>query len=176
MTLDEITERGISPALRLLPARMNSAEAGIMLLTIGLQESRFLHRRQLVGNPPRPTGPAKGFWQFERGGGVTGVMTHAATSGHAKALCQERGVTWGSSPIWDALEHDDVLAAGFARLLLWSDPGALPRVTDTDGGWKLYLRTWRPGAYTRGTPAERAQLRAKWDGHHRQARRYLRMP
>ena len=69
MTLNEIRERAIAPALRLLPARMNSPEAEVMLLAIGLQESRFEHRRQLVGSPPRPTGPAKSFWQAELAAG-----------------------------------------------------------------------------------------------------------
>jgi len=55
-----------------------------------------------------------------------------------------------------------VLAAGLARLLLWTDRPPLPALQDVEGGWQLYLRTWRPGAYTRGTPALRAELRAKW--------------
>lgn len=53
----------LDPALKLLPS-MDSVRARMMLLAIGLQESRFEHRRQL-GN-----GPARGFWQFESGGGV----------------------------------------------------------------------------------------------------------
>ena len=47
--------------------------------------------------------------------------------------------------IYAALEYDDVLAAGVARLLLWTDPKALPPVGDVDAAWALYLRTWRPG-------------------------------
>ena len=77
MTLNEIREQAITPALALLPARMSSSEAELMLLVIGLQESRFQHRRQLVGSPPRPTGPAKSFWQAELGGGmVTGLLRY----------------------------------------------------------------------------------------------------
>ena len=44
-----------------------------------------------------------------------------------------------------ALEHDDVLAAAFGRLLLWTDPRAPPAVGDESGAWALYLRCWRPG-------------------------------
>lgn len=163
MTLSEIRERAIAPALALLPARMSSREAEIMLLAIGLQESRFQHRRQLVGSPPRPTGPAKSFWQAELGGGmVAGVRTHEATKAHAAALYRARGVAPDNRSIWSAIEHDDVLAAGLARLLLWSDPGRLPGEDDVEGAWRLYLKTWRPGAYDRGTAEQRAELRAKW--------------
>ena len=42
-------------------------------------------------------------------------------------------------------EWDDVLAAAFARLLLFTDPAKLPKLGDADGAWQLYLRTWRPG-------------------------------
>lgn len=139
MTLDEITHTAIDPALALLPRHMDSPQARVMLLTIGLQESRFLFRRQM-GN-----GPAKGFWQFERGGGVKGCMTHYASKDHLAELCRVRSVAFDALAIWNALETDDVLAAGLARLLLWTDPGKLPALGDVDGAWELYLRTWRPG-------------------------------
>ena len=135
-TLASITTSAIDPALDLLPARMDSPEARVMLLAIGLQESRFTHRRQVGG-------PARGFWQFEKGGGVRGVLRHPASAQHANMLCSVRGVTNTADRVYDALEHDDILAAGFARLLLWTDPQALPM--RGDDGWALYLRTWRPG-------------------------------
>ncbi|GFN25502.1 hypothetical protein ADE_12000 [Achromobacter denitrificans] len=168
--LQTIIRTAIDPALALLPARMDTPAARIMLLATGLQESKFKDRRQLVGNPPRPVGPAKSFWQAEQGGGmVHGVRLHAATRAAAAQLYQARGVPARDAAIWDAVEHDDVLAAGLARLLLWSDPGRLPAVSDAEGAWALYLRTWRPGAYARGTPTQRAELRAKWAGNHAQA-------
>lgn len=146
MKLHEIIETSIRPALALLPAEMDTSEARIMLLAIGLQESRFEHRRQLVGNPPRPSGPAKSFWQAEQGGGmVHGVRLHVATRAAAARLYQARAVPARDAAIWDAIEHDDVLAASLARLLLWSDPGRLPAEGDEQGAWNLYLRTWRPG-------------------------------
>ncbi|MFY4004882.1 hypothetical protein [Achromobacter denitrificans] len=146
MDLKIALDTAITPALALLPAKMDTPEARIMLLAIGLQESRFEHRRQLVGSPPRPVGPAKSFWQAEQGGGmVHGVRLHAATSATAARLYQARGVSPRDAAIWDAIEHDDVLAAGLARLLLWSDPGRLPPVGDEQGAWAQYLRTWRPG-------------------------------
>lgn len=170
VNLMTITDEAITPALALLPAKMDTAEARLMLLAIGLQESRFIDRRQLVGRPPRPVGPAKSFWQAEQGGGmVRGVRTHSATRDLAAQLCRTRGVVADDAAIWNAIERDDVLAAGLARLLLWTDPGRLPALGDEDGAWQLYLRTWRPGAYARGTSEQRTELRAKWASNHTQA-------
>ncbi|MEN4919724.1 hypothetical protein ABE485_13690 [Achromobacter spanius] len=163
MDLKTVNDKAIGPALALLPAKMDSAAGRIQLLATGLQESLFLHRRQLIGQPPRPAGPAKSFWQGEVGGGmVHGVRLHVATRAAAAHLYQARGVPARDAAIWDAIEHDDVLAAGLARLLLWSDPLPLPEVGAEEDSWALYLRTWRPGAYARGTPVQRAELRAKW--------------
>lgn len=50
----------IDEAFSLLPSKMNSKEARLMLLAIGLQESRFQYRRQLVGSPPRQEGSSAG--------------------------------------------------------------------------------------------------------------------
>lgn len=138
MTLTEIRGQAIAPALALLPARMSSPSAEVMLLAIGLQESRFSHRRQVGG-------PARGFWQFEQGGGVRGVLRHSASREHALAVCRIRNVIATEGAVYAALEHDDVLAAAFARLLLWTDPKALPALGDEQAAWDLYLRVWRPG-------------------------------
>lgn len=170
MTLDQIINAGINPALYLLPSEMDSKAARVQLLAIGLQESLFEHRRQLVGKPPKPVGPANSFWQGERGGGmVQGVRTHHATAKPASALYSARGVAANNQAIWDAIEVDDVLAAGLARLLLWSDPLPMPKVGDEEGAWQLYLRTWRPGAWTNGNAAQRAKLRSKWSQNYAKA-------
>lgn len=155
MTLSEIREQAITPALALLPARMSEhrERVEIMLLAIGLQESRFEHRRQILG-------PARSFWQAERGGGmVHGVLRHHLTSEAAVALCDARGVQPVDQAVYLAIEHDDVLAAGLARLLLWSDPLPLPKVGEVAKAWDYYLRTWRPGKPHRAT----------WDGLYAQA-------
>src|SRR5690606_12018619 len=68
----------IEAGLALLPEPDSSREARAMLLAIALQESRFMHRRQIGG-------PARGYWQFEVGG-VRGVMTHRHTSTLAREL------------------------------------------------------------------------------------------
>lgn len=118
--------------------RYDSPQAQVMLYAIGLQESRFAHRTQIGG-------PARGFWQFERGGGVIGVLNHRASREAARAVCALRGIPASDRAVYGQLEHDDMLACAFARLLLWTDPQALPAVGDADGAWDLYLRVWRPG-------------------------------
>jgi hypothetical protein len=176
MTLDEIMRTGIEPALAWLPPKMTTPEARVMLLAIGLQESKFVHRWQVLSDPTKK-GPARSFWQGEQGGGmVTGTMTHPASKELARAACAAHSVPFTPAAVWAAIEADDVLAAILARLLLWTEPGALPRVTDTEAAWLLYLRAWRPGAHARGTPAKRAQLRAEWEEHYRAARAFLGLP
>ncbi|MCY1194844.1 hypothetical protein D9M72_61530 [compost metagenome] len=137
--LGTIVRTAIDPALALLPAKMDTPAARVQLLAIGLQESRFLYRRQL-GN-----GPARGLWQFERTGGVRGVLTHPASREYAYRICGGRGLSPVAAAVHPALETDDVLAAAFARLLMWTDGWRLPVVGDVQGGWEMYIRTWRPG-------------------------------
>lgn len=135
----------VEPAFRELPARMASDEARVMLLAIGLQESRFRHRLQMPLRPGMPNGPARGFWQFEQGGGVKGVMGHRASSRLALESISSRNLRPNSPTVWAALATDDVLAAIFARLLLWTDPAPLPRIGDHEAAWDCYIRNWRPG-------------------------------
>lgn len=162
MTLDQVIAKILNPGLAQLPLAMDTPKARLMMLTIGLQESKFKDRAQVLNGGGK--GPARGFWQFERGGGVKGVMNHHATTGHAHRLCAERGVAWDASVIWAKLETDDLLACGFARLLLYSDPKPLPSIDDVNAAWDLYAeRTWRPGKPHRST----------WDGYHAAARNAL---
>lgn len=137
MTLMDALNDIIDPALAEIPARMSSDAARVMLLAIGLQESRLTYRRQRGG------GPARGLWQFERFGGCLGVLGHRASAQHAQVLCGKHGVRPTASDVYQRLAEDDVLAAGFARLLLWTDPHPLP--DNMDDGWSYYLRNWRPG-------------------------------
>lgn len=171
MTLDEITTSAIDPALRLLPRKMDTLEARVQMLTTGLQESGFLHRRQLIavkdgnGNTTlMPMGPAKSFWMGERGGGlVRGVRRHPATADLATAIYKLRGVRRLDSSIWNAIEGDDVLAAALARLLIYTDPWRVPALGDHRAGWAMYIRTWRPGK-----PREET-----WPGYHREATAFV---
>lgn len=126
------------PAMQLLPANMKSSKADVIGMTIGLQESLLKFRHQIGG-------PAHGLWQFEKGGGVRGVLTHRASAGLAKEIQLDRGHGTGVNAAYDALEHDDVFAAVFARLLMWTDPFPLAEVDQVQRAWKFYERTWRPG-------------------------------
>ena len=131
----------IPAAYSLLPDRLRSPEATVMLLAIGLQESKFAHRRQM------PKGPARGFWQFERAGGVEGVLNHASTGKTIRNALE--GLRYRSTmdayQCHTAIEHNDVLACCFARLLLWTLPDALPGRLDVEKGWAQYIKAWRPG-------------------------------
>ena len=144
MELKDVLSTAIEPALKLLPARMTSNEARVMLLAIGLQESRFKYRQQIGG-------PARGWFQFEAGGGVRGVINHAVTRPIARDACDELDIACCVSKVYEALPLNDVLAAVFARLLLFSDPFKLPAIGDAQGAWDLYIRTWRPGKPHRQT-------------------------
>ncbi len=142
----------IEAALDFLPQHMDSPQARVMLIAIGLQESRLKHRYQLVAGKPKAKGPARGLWQFERMGGTAGVLTHSASFRLALATVESANLTaFDPRTVWTHLEHDDLLAARFARLLLWTDPRALPARGDAQGGWDCYIRNWRPGKPHRDT-------------------------
>jgi hypothetical protein len=144
MSVEHFYNEIVSPGLAHLFALGGprpSDTATQMLLTIALQESALKHRVQRLnsGNP----GPARGWWQFERMGGVAGVMQHPSSSKLARALCESCLVPFTSADIWRCLEGHDVLATGFARLLLWTDPRPLPK--NAHAGWDYYMDNWRPG-------------------------------
>ncbi|MDG9928549.1 MULTISPECIES: hypothetical protein [unclassified Pseudomonas] len=161
MTLRELRFGALAEAFRLLPARMESQLAELHLVAFTLQEDPQQRRRQW------PTGPARGLWQFELGseqtrGGVWGIYMHPASREHLRAVAAARGVPFEPEAIYKRLQHDDVLAACCARLLMFTDPHQLPERGDVEGAWQLYLRTWRPGAHTTGTPGKRRELRQKF--------------
>jgi hypothetical protein len=146
--IDHVARFVIPSAYKVLPHRLASPGATAMLLAIGLQESRFLERRQ-VG-----MGPARGFWQFERGGGIKGVMTHSLSRAPLEAALRElryANAIGRAEALYEIVEHNDVVACVFARLLLWTLPTALPKRGDTGRGWAQYLDGWRPGKPHRET-------------------------
>jgi hypothetical protein len=137
----------LRPALALLHARGGpppSDPAARLLLAISGQEANWTHRVQRVKTAKGwRDGPARGLWQFERTGGVAGVLTHNASRVLARACCAECGVEPEPRSVHLALSEDDILACCFARLLLWTDPRPLP--TGPAAGWNYYLANWRPG-------------------------------
>lgn len=146
--IDLIHAHVLPAAFAVLPSAMNSRGAQAMLLCIGLQESRFTERRQIGG-------PARGFWQFEVTG-VRAVATHHASAPLLGPALSELRYPPGVSPAetvacHSVLEHNDVLAAVFARLLLYTLPAPLPGPHDYDESWVQYKRAWNPGAPHRAT-------------------------
>lgn len=175
MKLSEVVSTILAPAFKYLPSGTDSVAARLLMLVIGLQESKFEHRRQMITKVVEgkkkmvPEGPAVSFWQFEEGnsvsrGGVWGVLNHFRVGIIAKAVCRELGVAPDAHTVWKAMETNDVLAACFARLLLLADAQKLPAVGDVEGAWKLYAeRAWRPGKPHKET----------WAGFYSQARKEL---
>lgn len=121
--------------------------ADAMSIAALYQESKGRTRDQGSDNV---LGPAVGFWQFEKNGGVAEILEARQTKDIATALCASVGVTAQRDPVWRlfATAAGDDLAAAFARLLLWKDPRALPPVIPASGpaAYDYYMDNWRPGA------------------------------
>jgi hypothetical protein len=139
MTPSYLRRHVVPAALVLLPPGMTSPQAEALLVAIALQESRIRARRQAGG-------PARSYWQFETGG-VSGVLSHPSTFATSRQVLAalDYPSTLSAALVLAALEHHDVLACAFARLLLWTLPGSLPGRDDPQAGWQTYLQAWRPG-------------------------------
>ncbi len=145
----------------LLPKPTPSDGARVLLYSTNRQENPARSPRQLISKDGRlqPVGPAAGDYQFEKGGGLRGVLNFGGlTTQRAQSACKARGVQPTADAVFTAIQTDPILAAAFARLLYYTDPFPLPAVGDEAGAWALYLRTWRPGASDR----QPVELRAKW--------------
>lgn len=136
MTPQILAQSIIPAAMALLPDQMDTSNARIMLTAIALQESGLRHRRQIRG-------PARGLWQFEEAG-LIGVLRHPSSAGYAAELVDDLIYSnLGISDLHAVLEHNDVLACGIARLLLWTLPDEM--AGSAADGWAQYLAAWRPG-------------------------------
>jgi hypothetical protein len=144
-TLRYLNDHVIPTALTFLPPSLTSIHARAQLLAIALQESDGEHRTQMKG------GPARGFWQFEQGtpksrGGITGVLLHKVTNPLIEQALLTLQYPANAAVCHEAVMHNDVLAAIFARLLLYTSPLRLPAARhEVDLGWSLYASTWNPG-------------------------------
>jgi hypothetical protein len=144
----------ISPALSLLDAKLDSIPARAMLIAIALQESGLKARVQVLDAgkdwwESRP-GPAHSFWQFEAGG-VSAVLGNNRTRQIVDPVLAQMAYPRMVTTVHDAVTHNDVLAAVFARALLYSAPWALPAQNAPEEGWRQYLWAWRPGKPHEGT-------------------------
>jgi len=149
----DLLQRFIVPAAyALLPPAMASDRATAMLLTIALQESKAEHRLQIGG-------PARGFWQFERSGGIAGVLSHPHSRGPIGAVLETLRYRRSGDECYRAVADNDILAACFARCLLWTLPTALPQRDEPVLAWGQYLASWKPGKPHRST----------WDAYYAEA-------
>lgn len=142
-----LAKKAFDRACDILGDNFRKPEAAVQVLAIGGQESKYLSRQQIIskGGKLVPEGPAVSWWQFEKNGGVRGVIQHPANEAMERRLCAVCGVAYEPGAVWEAMKTDDVLGAGFARMLLASDPHKLPKIGDEKGAWDTYLRIWRPG-------------------------------
>ena len=141
----------IPSAMSLLPGQMNSREAVAMMLAIGLHESAFKARVQGRMRPLKTlddlgpqAGPARGYWQFERAGGTAEILESPDTKDIAVPICKMFLVDPNRQAVHTMLGFNDVLAAVFARLLLWRDSRPMPTPLQYNEGYSIYLRNWRP--------------------------------
>jgi hypothetical protein len=144
MTPSALLRTAIIPALSDLErfGIKDSFEARRFLLAIALQESKLAYRRQ-VSSGGLENGPAASFFQFERGGGCRGVLTHQAVAKHMHKICEAYNVAPTEQGLWEAMRYQDIVAAAAARLLVYTLPASLP--TTAEQGWQQYIEAWRPG-------------------------------
>jgi hypothetical protein len=119
-----------------------SVAAARFMLAIAMQESGPGLNARYQGSPNPTSGPAKGWWQFETAG-CAGVLSHKACSQLCQLACEFYYIVPQSAPLARALEGHDVMAAICARLLILTEPHALPATQNE--GWSQYLNLWRPG-------------------------------
>jgi hypothetical protein len=129
----------------------DSREARCLSLAIKHQETGLgIVRDQ---GDPNVLGPATGFWQFERMGGVWEILNDKKTRDIAAELCARVGVAAQPDPVWRlfATAAGDELACAFARLLIWKDPANPPPIAAASEqvAYDYYNRRWKPGAKRR---------------------------
>lgn len=139
-------------AIAIVPAHVELANYGIpdtpsarrLSLTIALQETGLLHRRQVTASGLED-GPAVSWWQFESGpmSGCVEVLTHPATRAFMAKVCAAHKIAPTPKGLWEAMRYNDIVAACAARLLFYKLPDALP--TEPVAGWDQYYRAWHPG-------------------------------
>lgn len=152
--LDTVIWPGLVLMSETVDNRLYTPEAALALLAIALQESRGLdHRRQMEN------GPARSFWQHERGtvlprrAGICALLTHKVSEPIIRHFCEaltipylpEASIEVRAADLWRRSENNDLLALSMARALLWTLPWALPAIGDEKKLWGQYLSAWNPG-------------------------------
>lgn len=144
MTPQRLIQTGIAPALAELEAARikDTIDARRFLVAIALQETSLRYRRQVSAGGAQ-TGPAASWYQFEKGGGCVGVLTHRAVAERMKKICADYNIEATPQGLWEGMRFNDVVASAAARLLIYTLPKGLP--TTAQDGWEQYLAAWRPG-------------------------------
>lgn len=145
MTPGHLLRAIVRPTLSAMGSRYRSPEAEAMLLAIAGQESGLRHRVQVNAAGKPLAHLARGLWQFERGGGVRGVMRHSATKEACEAAAKTLLYRFDEAELHRAIADNDGLACTLARLLLWTHPRRLPGFEQAEEAWAQYLAVWRPG-------------------------------
>lgn len=165
MTLKADIEAGLA----LLPEPLRTIDAKVQLYATSVQENPTRAPRQLIKKDGKlqPIGPAAGDYQFEKTGGIRGLVNFksARLQQMLSEVCKARKVAVNVDALFDAIQVDPVLAAALARLLYFTDAAVLPKAGAEQYAWGVYLRTWRPGAYERDPEG----LRAKWSRSYAEA-------
>lgn len=165
MTLKSDIEAGLA----LLPDALRTLDAKVQLYATSIQENPTRAPRQLIKKDGRlqPIGPAAGDYQFEKTGGIRGLLNfkNDRVQSMLRSVCAARQVPQTIDGLFDGIQTDPILAAALARLLYFTDAGALPKAGAEQYAWEVYLRTWRPGAYERDPKG----LRAKWSKSYAEA-------
>lgn len=138
MTPETCVKEVIEPAFALLPARMDSLQARVLVLAIMVQESGLEVRLQ------KPHGPAHGLPQFEKGG-IGGVLRHPRSTTFVKGLCSKFGIPFTVEAIYAELLKNDIFSAALARLLVWTSYLPLPAFGDSKSAFGYYYSLWKPG-------------------------------
>lgn len=141
--------------------RLKTNNSFALVHAIALQESDYKSRQQLIGHHRHwwesLKGPAVSLWQFEDIG-ILEVLRNRATRKQALHVLALFGYPEHLPTIREALKHNDLLAAAWARLALWRHRDPLPGPNDTEVAWRYYLQIWAPGKAKRKRWAERYAL------------------
>ena len=155
MTPETLRDLIFPAAFPLLPPKMDTVQARAMLIAIALQESRLVHRAQLVGGAAEwwhsIDPPAHGYYQFEVVS-IRLLLQHVvARPLLIPALSALDYPLDAPGLIHEAIRNNDMLATVFARVLLYTVPESLPEEHEADRGLEQYLWAWRPGKPRPGT-------------------------
>lgn len=122
--------------------KLDTPAARLQLLATAGQETSWSERVQIPG------GQARGFWQCEQGGALTGVVNGPVVATLA-AVCDLYAAPTDIPTLFEAIAWHDPIAYTVARLALWMDPAPLPAIGNIDAAWDCYIKNWRPGAPSR---------------------------